>query len=61
MAKPFQQWLASEIPAIGKADPANVGTKALDGANEDGQAGLNDDSTSISPRKRGRPRKDGGS
>lgn len=24
VAKPFQQWLASEVPAIGEADPANV-------------------------------------
>ncbi|KAF2088133.1 hypothetical protein K490DRAFT_19524, partial [Saccharata proteae CBS 121410] len=24
VAKPFQQWLASEIPAVGDADPANV-------------------------------------
>jgi hypothetical protein len=24
VAKPFQQWLASEVPVIGEADPANV-------------------------------------
>lgn len=24
VAKPFQQWLASEVPAIGEADPTNV-------------------------------------
>ncbi|KAI9845136.1 MAG: hypothetical protein M1830_007562, partial [Pleopsidium flavum] len=24
VAKPFQQWLASEIPVVGQADPANV-------------------------------------
>jgi hypothetical protein len=24
IAKPFQQWLASEVPVIGEADPNNV-------------------------------------
>jgi Microsomal signal peptidase 25 kDa subunit (SPC25) len=24
VAKPFQQWLASEVPAVGQADPGNV-------------------------------------
>jgi hypothetical protein len=24
IAKPFQQWLASEVPVIGAADPSNV-------------------------------------
>ena len=24
VAKPFQQWLASEIPAVGAADPSNI-------------------------------------
>ena len=24
VAKPFQQWLASEVPVIGQADPNNV-------------------------------------
>lgn len=58
VAKPFQQWLATEIPAVGQADPANAGQAKLEGADEDGEAGLTD-STTQSPRKRGRPRKDG--
>lgn len=32
VAKPFQQWLASEIPAIGAADPKNKQAK-LEGSN----------------------------
>lgn len=57
VAKPFQQWLASEIPIIGQADPTNA---MVEGASEGEQAGSSDP-TSASPRKRGRPRKDGGS
>ncbi len=58
VAKPFQQWLASEIPAIGRADPANA-KAAISGAGEaDGEVGSLD-SPAATPRKRGRPRKDG--
>ena len=60
VAKPFQQWLASEIPAIGQADPKNAERLKLEDPDENSQAGSNDP-TSPSPRKRGRPRKDGGS
>ncbi len=58
VAKPFQQWLASEVPAIGEADPANVEPRELEGSSVGGQPGLSEP-TSASPRKRGRPRKNG--
>ena len=60
VAKPFQQWLASEILAVGQADPANAGAAKLKSADENGTVGSTD-SPAPSPRKRGRPRKDGAS
>ena len=30
MAKPFQQWLASSVPAIGEADVKNAGSPEQD-------------------------------
>ena len=56
VAKPFQQWLASEIPAVGQADPANAGPAKFGIADENGTAGSTD-SPESTPRKRGRPRK----
>ena len=43
IAKPFQQWLASEIPVIGAADPNNVVEEIGRGSGSDGafQTSLN--------------------
>ncbi len=57
VAKPFQQWLASEVAAIGRADPANA--KAAIAGTADGKGGEQPaEVPTPSPRKRGRPRKD---
>ena len=58
VAKPFQQWLASEVPAIGRADPANAKAAIAGVAEGNGEVG-SVDSPAATPRKRGRPRKDG--
>lgn len=36
VARPFQQWLASEIPLIGQVDPKNKGGNAKAAANTNG-------------------------
>ena len=43
VAKPFQQWLASEVPVIGAADPNNVVEEIGRGSGSEGglQTGLN--------------------
>ena len=37
VAKPFQQWLASEIPLIGQVDPKNKGGDAKAAASANGK------------------------
>jgi hypothetical protein len=39
VAKPFQQWLASEVPVIGAADPNNVVEEIGRGSGHDETAG----------------------
>jgi len=41
VAKPFQQWLASEIPVIGAADPNNVVEEIGRGTGMDTNLNLN--------------------
>ena len=54
VAKPFQQWLASEIPIVGQADPTNKDgdAKAAKTANGKSEvAGLVEDEKYYSPKK----------
>jgi hypothetical protein len=48
VAKPFQEWLASEIPVVGKADGKNRPTS------NDGGAVLNDMAASPAKSTKGR-------
>lgn len=46
-AKPFQQWLASEVPVIGAADPNNVVEEIGRGSAADAGAGQGQNTFSV--------------
>ena len=57
VAGPFQQWLASSVPAVGQADPGRASAKTDGLPKENGQS-ASIDAVTPSPKKRGRPRKE---